>query len=73
VRPVLEVALAVGSQRVQEDDLVDYLKKKHLEIKGSACSWEAEQQYRQIAKEALKKRLQNSETLADGSAPSSKL
>jgi hypothetical protein len=61
VRPVLEIAIALGSQRAQEEDLVGYLKKKHLEIKGSACSWEAEQQYRQIAKEALEKRLNNSE------------
>jgi hypothetical protein len=69
VRPVLEVAMAVGNQRAQEDLLVENLKKRHLEIEGSACSWEAEQRYRQIAKEALKKRLE----LADGSAPSSEL
>ena len=61
VRPIVEVAMALGSQRAQEEDLVDYLKKKHLEIKGSACGWEAEQQYRQIAKEALEKQLNNSE------------
>lgn len=72
VRPVLEVAMALGSQRAQEEDLLEYLKKKHLEIKGSACSWEAEQHYRQLAKEALKKRREVPETLPDGSAPSSR-
>jgi hypothetical protein len=61
--------MAVGNQRAQEDLLVENLKKRHLEIEGSACSWEAEQRYRQIAKEALKKRVE----LADGSAPSSEL
>jgi hypothetical protein len=70
---VLEVAIAVGNQRAREEDLVDSLKKKHLEIKGSACSWEAEQQYRQIAKDELKKRAETSRAAADGSAPSSEL
>jgi hypothetical protein len=73
MRPMLEIALALGNQRALEDDFVEYLKKKHLEIKGSACSWEAEQQYRQIAKDALKKRLEISGALADGSAPSTEL
>ncbi|UVO37614.1 hypothetical protein KUL72_04275 [Bradyrhizobium arachidis] len=69
VRPVVEIAMAVGSQRAQEEDLLEHLKKKHLEIKGSACSWEAEQQYRQIAKEALERqRREAPATLPDGSA-----
>jgi hypothetical protein len=59
VRPVLEIAIAVGNQRAQEDILVDALKKGHLELKGAACSWEAEQYYRQIAKDRLKKRAES--------------
>lgn len=57
VRPVLEVAMALGRQRSQEEEMLQHLKRKHIEIKGSACSWEVEQRYRQIVKQALAKRL----------------
>jgi hypothetical protein len=73
VRPVLEIALTLGNQRAQEDALVDLLKERHLELNGSVCSWEAEQHYRKIAKEALEKRRGNEEIPNRGGEPSSSL
>jgi hypothetical protein len=73
VRPVLEIALTLGNQRAQEDALVDLLKERHLELNGSVCSWEAEQHYRKIAKEALEKRRGNEEIPDRGDEPSSSL
>jgi hypothetical protein len=56
-----------------ENALVDLLKEKHLELNGSVCSWEAEQHYRKIAKEALEKRRGNEEIPDRGDEPSSSL
>jgi hypothetical protein len=55
LRPVLEIAIALTTQRAQEEILVEMLKSQHLELNGSTCSWEAEQQYRQMAKAAVQK------------------